>query len=58
MVEAQTQLKLKRAFKNQFPKGHNCVYIPRDQVLVCRENIVKNRIGEFIGPFTLQNHDL
>ena len=33
------------------------MYTPGDHVFVRRENIVKNHIGEIIGPFTVLHHD-
>ena len=32
-------------------------YSPTHKVLVCREKIVNNRIGEFIGTFTVLHYD-
>ena len=57
MAESQANSRLKRAIKHQSPKMHNYTYSPGDKVLVWREKIVNNRIGEFIGPFIVCQHD-
>ena len=57
MAEAQAQSKLKRALKHQSPKMKDHIYSPSYKVLVWREKIVNNRIGEFIGPFAFLHYD-
>ena len=57
MAEAQAQSKLKRALKHQSPKMQNYIYSLGEKVLVWREKIVSNRIGKFLGPFTVLHHN-
>ena len=56
-VEAQEKSRLKRAIKHQSPKMQNYTYLTGDKVLIWRKEILNNRIGEFIGPFTVLLHD-
>ena len=56
-AESNAKSRWKRAIKHQSPKMQNYIYSPGDKVLIWREKIVNNRIGEFIGPFTLLHHD-
>ena len=46
MAEAQAQLRLKRTLKQQSIKVNNRIYSLGDKVLVRREKIINNRIGE------------
>ena len=57
MEESQEKSRLKRAIKHQSPKMQSYTYSPGDKVLVWREKIVNNRIGELIGPFTVLHHE-
>ena len=57
MAESQAQLKLKKAFKHQSPTGNDRVYALSNVVIVWREKIVNNLIGEFFQPFSVLHHD-
>lgn len=50
-------LKLKRALYHSVPPASNRTYQPGDQVLVWKEQVVNNRIGEWLGPFRVINMD-
>jgi len=47
------KLRVKRALQLKVPPSADAVYQPGDKVLVWREKIVLNRIGEWLGPFTV-----
>ena len=57
MAYTQAQSKLKREFKYQSSSYKNHIYSPEDKVLVWRQKIVNNCIGEFIGPFIVLHHN-
>ena len=46
-------MKINRALRHAVPTAANRSYEPGDQVLVWREKIVDNRIGEWLGPFAV-----
>ena len=51
MAQELAAAKIRRSMKHKTPSATNHTYEPGDAVLVWREKIVNNRIGEFIGPF-------
>lgn len=51
MAENMVSLHLKCAFRRAVPPDSNRAYEPGEKVLVSREKVVSNRIGEWIGPF-------
>ena len=57
MTEAQAKSRLKHAIKYQSLKMQSYTCLPGDKVLVWCEKIVNNRMGEFIGAFTVPHHD-
>ena len=57
MSQHAAQAKVNRALKQQVPAASHLTYTPGDQVLVWREKSVENRIGEWIGPYTVETVD-
>ena len=55
--EAHIQNRLKRALRHQLTKIKDHTYSQAEKVLVWREKIAKNRIGEFIGPYIVLHPD-
>ena len=53
MGKRMAEVRVRRALKNSTPSASSRVYSPGDEVLVCRERVVDNGIGEWIGPFTV-----
>lgn len=53
MEKHMAELRVKRALKHSTPSTSDCAYEPGGQVLVWREKQVDNRIGEWLGPFTV-----
>ena len=51
------KLRVKRALSYAAPPAADRSYQPGDRVLVWRENVVNNRIGEWMGPFTVMATD-
>ena len=49
--------RLKRALKHKVPSPADMPFDVDDKVLVWREKIVNNRIGEWVGPFTVESFD-
>ena len=58
MERHMATLKLKRAFKHNVPPAADIPFDVGDKVLVWREKIVNNLIGEWVGPFTVESFDL
>ena len=48
---------VKRALKGETASATHQTYQPGDQVLIWCEKLVENRIGEWIGPFTVVTYD-
>ena len=57
MAKHQAQVRVKRALQHQTPQATDQIYQPDDKVLVWREKLVENRIGELIGPYTVCSYD-
>ena len=55
LAESQKKSRLKSAVKHQSPKMHDYACSPGYKVLLWREKIMNNRIGEFIALFTVRN---
>ena len=53
MEKIMAELRIKRALQHAAPSSANTVYSPGDQVLLWREKQFDNRIGEWVGPFTV-----
>ncbi len=49
--------RVSRALKHQTPTASDTIYVPEDQVLVWRENVVNNRIGKWLGPYVVDSFD-
>lgn len=54
MSEKMAELKVKRALHHAVPPACDRSYQPGDKVLVWREELVANRIGEWVGPFEIE----
>ena len=57
MSQHFAQAKVNRALKHQFPAASHPTYTPGEQVLVWREKLIENRIGEWIDPYTVETVD-
>ena len=53
MAMHMSKMRVGRGRKNAVPQATERVFKPRDQVLVWREKQVEHRIGEWLGPFTV-----
>ena len=51
MAKHLAQFRVKLALHHQTPRVTDITYQPGDKVLVWREKLVENRIGEWIGPY-------
>ena len=49
--------RVNRALKHSTPDAADVMYTPGDMVLVWREKIVNNRIGEWMGPYKVEGFD-
>lgn len=50
MEHHMARLRVHRALRHQVPRSADALFQPGDKVLVWRERIVNNRIGECVGP--------
>lgn len=57
MQEKMAKLKLKMALHHAVPLACDRAYEPSDKVLVWREKVVNNRIGEWLGPYEVDSMD-
>ena len=57
MAKYMAKVKVARVLKHRIPPAADIVLEPGDPVLVWRENVVNNRIGEWLGPFKVDNYD-
>ena len=57
MSKHMAMTKVRRALTHQMPSAANHTYAPGDKVLVFREKVIENRIGEWQGPFTVMSYD-
>lgn len=57
MAAHMSKLRLQRALRNHVPPAAHISYQPGDRVLVWREKLLANRIGEWVGPYTISNVD-
>ena len=55
MNKIMAKLRLQRALKHRTASSTDAVFQPGDKVLVWREKIVNNRIGEWMGPFLVES---
>ena len=53
MEKCMAELRVRRALNHSTPNASIRAYSPGDQVLVWRERVVDNRIGEWTGLFTV-----
>ena len=58
MSSEMADSKVRRALKHNVPQNIDHVYQPGDKVLVWREKLVENRIGEWTGPFIVKTVDM
>ena len=55
MLKIMSELRVKRALKHKVSESANAIFQPGDDdVLVRREKNVNNRVGEWIGPFSVE----
>ena len=57
MAKEMAKVELRRARKHKTQASADRNYAPGDKILFWRKKIVKNRIGEFIGPLTVISYD-
>ncbi len=57
MDKSLAQSRIRRAPQHQTPPATDLIYNPGDKVLVWREKVVENRIGELVGPYILVSVD-
>ena len=57
MSQHLVETKVWRALKHNIPPATDRSYHPEDKVLVWREKVIENRIGEWTGPYTVVSHD-
>ncbi len=57
MAKHMDKARVSRALNHQTPTASDTVYVPGDQVLVWRENVVNNRIGKWLGPYVVDSFD-
>lgn len=51
MSKLMAKVRISRALKHSVPSAADQQYNPGDEVLVWRENLISNKLGEWIGPF-------
>jgi len=57
MEQQMAQLRIKRGLRHKIPAAADLTYEPGQQVLVWREKIIANRIGDWMGPFKVVSYD-
>ena len=57
MEHQMAKLRIHRALKHRIPSTVDFCFQPGDQVLVWKGSIVKNRIGEWMGPYGVVSFD-
>lgn len=57
MSEIMARMRIARGLRHAVPNASNHMYKPGDKILVWRENIVNNQIGEWLGPFEIEGMD-
>lgn len=57
MEKVMADLRLKRAETYAVPPASDAMFHKGEQVLVWREKVISNRIGEWIGPFTVERFE-
>ena len=57
MAKHLAQTRVNRALKHNTPNANVRIYQPGDEVLVWREKLVENRIGEWVGPYIVKSYD-
>ena len=57
MAKYLAQSSVKRAMHHQTPQAADRTYQPGDEVLIWRENIDENRIGQCLGPYKVISFD-
>ena len=53
MAKHLAQAKVTRALHQNIPPATDRRYQPGDKVIIWREKIVENRIGKWMGPYTV-----
>ena len=57
MARQMAMVHVVRALKHAAPSAADDTFGPSDQVLVWQENFLKNRLGKWIVPHTVDNYD-
>lgn len=57
MAERMAELRMRRALHHDVPPSCERTYEPGDKVLVWREKLIANRIGEWLGPYDVDSVD-
>lgn len=57
MEKIMSEIRIKRALHHSVPPCSENTYTANDKVLVWREKVVSNRIGEWMGPYTVRRFD-
>ncbi len=57
MAQIMAKMRVSRGLRHAVPPSADISFSPGYHVLVWRENQVNNRIGEWVGPFTVQSLD-
>ncbi len=57
MSQIMAKIRLSRGLRLAIHPSADAAYFPGDRVLVWREKHVNNRIGEWVGSFTVQSFD-
>ena len=58
MAKHMAKGRVSRALKNKAPPALDSTFNPGDQVFVWRENVINNRIGEWLGPFVIDSFNV
>lgn len=58
MEKIMAKTRFDRALKHSVPASSKELYKPWDLVLIWSENLISNRIGEWIGPFNVTKSDI
>lgn len=58
MAQIMAKQRVQRGLRHNVPAATDRAFAPGDKVLVWRENIIANRIGEWMGPFIVEAVDV
>lgn len=57
MEQHMAKLRFQRSLPHNVPPSANSAYQPCGKVLIWREKLISNRIGEWVGPFEVNGVD-